>query len=61
MNRVRRFFWKSPCGRVVVIEHSAKKFELFLDSVAVMPPGSFEAICRYIWLEILETEPEEET
>lgn len=47
-------FWKSPNGRVELYRWCDGVFELFCDSVSVMPTGSFERLLAYMKLEFPE-------
>lgn len=44
-------FWERGDGRLQLIRHCDGVFSLLLDGIAVMPSGTFERLCRYMWKE----------
>ena len=49
-----RTFWTSEDGRTRIIRHCHGVFTLEHDGREVMPQGTFERICRYVWAEFID-------
>ena len=42
-------FWSN--GRLVLYRYCDSVFELFCDGISIMPIGTFEKLCAYMWAE----------